>query len=260
MRSEPLRTSVELTYCKCLIAMKQGETIMKLLCVLFPTIGLLTAFSVSAWSDDRVLRADTMVGVDGPFVGTANPIRGVAGGGLPWVLDEAKVELDRDGKLKVEVEGLIIPVDDGFGFNPAPFFRAIVSCLSVDDGGNVVTVNVMTTNDAEVMEGDPLNGDAKIETDIELPTPCIAPIVFVTSPEGSWFSATGQMSADDPANSSHNSIATAESVMEGDSSGVGAISLPFFMLFGLAAFWIRRRSLQIEARCRPASRRSRPFS
>jgi len=51
---------------------------MKLLCVLFPTIGLLTAFSVSAWSDDRVLRADTMVGVDGPFVGTANPIRGVA--------------------------------------------------------------------------------------------------------------------------------------------------------------------------------------
>ena len=164
---------------------------MKLLCTLFATIGLLTAFSVGASADDRVLRADTMVGVHGPFVGTANPIRGINGGGLPWVLDEAKVELERDGKLKVEVEGLIIPADLGFGNNPAPFFRVIVSCLSVDADGNVVTANVMTTNDAEVMEGDPLNGDAKIEADVELPTPCIAPIVFVTSPGGSWFSATG---------------------------------------------------------------------
>ncbi len=164
---------------------------MKRLCTVLATIGLLTAFSVGAWAHDDLLEADTMVGVDGPFVGNANPIRGVDGGGLPWVLDEAKVELERDGKLKVEVEGLIIPADLGFGNNPAPFFRVIVSCLSVDAGGNVVTANVMTTNGAEVMEGDPQNGDAKIEADVVLPTPCIAPIVFVTSPGGSWFSATG---------------------------------------------------------------------
>jgi len=164
---------------------------MKCLWTVLATIGLLTAFSVDAWADDGVIEADTMVGVDGPFVGTANPIRGVNGGGLPWVLDEAKVELDRDGKLEVDVEGLIIPADAGFGFNPAPFFRAIVSCLSIDAGGNVVTANVMTTNGAEVMEGDPGNGDAKIEADVVLPTPCVAPIVFVTSPGGSWFSATG---------------------------------------------------------------------
>ncbi len=161
---------------------------MKRLCTVLATIGLLTAFSVGAWADDGVLEADTMVGVDGPFVGNANPIRGVNGGGLPWVLDEAKVELDRDGKLEVEVEGLIIP---NLGNNPAPFFKVIVSCLSIDESGNVVTDNVMTTNGDEVMEGDPLNGDAKIEADIVLPTPCIAPIVFVTSPGGSWFSATG---------------------------------------------------------------------
>ena len=215
---------------------------MKLLCTLFATIGLLTAFSVGAWADDRVIRADTMVGVDGPFVGTANPIRGINGGGFPWVLDEGKVELDRDGKLKVEVEGLIIPAVDGFGNNPVPFFRAIVSCLSVDAGGNVVTANVMTTNDAEVMEGDPLNGDAKIEENVELPTPCVAPIVFVTSPDGSWFSATGQLSEDDPANSSHNSTATADSAIGGGGSGAGAISLPFLLLFSLAAFLARRRA------------------
>ncbi len=160
---------------------------MKRLCTVLATIGLLTVFSVGAWAHD-LLETDTMVGVDGPFVGNANPIRGINGGGFPWVLDEAKVELDRDGKLEVEVEGLIIP---NLGINPAPFFAAIVSCLSIDESGNVVTDNVMTTNGAEVMEGNPENGDAKIEADIVLPTPCIAPIVFVTSPGGSWFSATG---------------------------------------------------------------------
>ena len=215
---------------------------MKILCALFATIVLLTAFSVGAWADDRVLRADTMVGVDGPFVGTANPIRGINGGGLPWVLDNAEVDLDRDGKLEVEVEGLIIPTVEGFGNNPVPFFRAIVSCLSVDAGGNVVTANIMTTNDAEVMEGDPLNGDAKIEEDVELPTPCIAPIVFVTSPDGSWFSATGQMSEHDPASSSHNTTVKAESAMGDGSSGAGATSLPFLLLLSVVAFLPRRRA------------------
>jgi hypothetical protein len=38
-------------------------------------------------------------------------------------------------------------------------------------------------------------GDARIEATLTLPTPCVAPIVFVTSgtgaPPGSWFAATG---------------------------------------------------------------------
>ena len=212
---------------------------MKRLCTVLATISLLTAFSVGAWAHDDLLEADTMVGVDGPFVGNANPIRGVNGAGLPWVLDEADVELDRDGKLDVEVEGLVIA---DTGINPAPFFLAIVSCLSIDESGNLVTDNVMTTNADVVMEGDPENGDAKIEADVVLPTPCIAPIVFVTSPGGSWFSATGQISDDDPANTSHNTTVTAESAIGDGSSGVGATSLPFLMLLSLAAFLARRRA------------------
>jgi hypothetical protein len=212
---------------------------MNPLCTLFATIGLLMAFSVGAWADDDLLEADTMVGVNGPFVGNANPIRGVNGGGLPWVLDEADVELDRDGKLDVEVEGLIIP---DMGNNPAPFFKVIVSCLSVDADGILVTANVMTTNGDEVMEGDPLNGDARIQADVVLPTPCIAPIVFVTSPNGDWFSATGQMSENDPANSSHNTTVTAESAIGGGSSGAGATSLPFLLLLSLAALLARCRA------------------
>jgi hypothetical protein len=155
-------------------------------------MGWLTFLPLAAWSgDDGLLEVDRMVGVQGPFLGNANPIRDVPGGGLPWVLDEAKVELESDGQLEVEVEGLIIPLSSGFGNNPVPFFRAIVSCLSVDQTGIVETVNVITTNGADVMIGDARNGDAKIEEDVDLPEFCIAPVVFVTSPNGSWFSVTG---------------------------------------------------------------------
>jgi hypothetical protein len=34
-------------------------------------------------------------------------------------------------------------------------------------------------------------GDADINATVSLPSPCIAPIVFVTSPGGAWFAATG---------------------------------------------------------------------
>lgn len=58
----------------------------------------------------------------------------------------------------------------------------------------VTTKNVPTTNDAEVMEDDPMNGDAKMEEELDLPTPCVAPIVFVVGPDtddAPWFAATG---------------------------------------------------------------------
>lgn len=140
---------------------------------------------------DTVLEFDTMTGVSGPFLGSANPIRDLNGGGAPWVLNRGRGELRSDGDLRVEVEGLIIPASAGQGLNPAPFFRAAVSCLSVDDAGLQVFHTVFTENGSEVMKGDPTNGDARIEARLDLPNPCIAPIVFVTSPTGSWFATTG---------------------------------------------------------------------
>ena len=55
-----------------------------------------------------MLELDTMVVVSGPFVGSANPIRGVNGGGLPWEIAEGRGELASDGKLEVEVRGLVL--------------------------------------------------------------------------------------------------------------------------------------------------------
>ena len=44
-----------------------------------------------------------------------------------------------------------------------------------------------------VMEDAPATtgGDFETEAALGLPSPCIAPIVFITSPGGAWFAATG---------------------------------------------------------------------
>lgn len=132
---------------------------------------------------DKILEFDTMVGVVAPYLGTANPIRGVNGGGRAWSIGSAKGELTVDGKLEVRVTGLVLT---DTGANPIPNFRAIVSCLSKDGAGNPSTVNITTAPFAATP-----TGDSYIETSVGLPSPCIAPIVFVTSPTGAWFAATG---------------------------------------------------------------------
>ena len=147
----------------------------------------------SGQGSKKILDFDTMVGVPRPYTGVTNAIRGVPGGGLPWVVDAAKGKLRVDGRIEVEVQGLVLDPNDpaaiaaGWpGRTPSPTSRSIVSCLSKDAMGAAVTTNVETglfpANAA---------GDSEIEDTVSLPEPCIAPIVFVTSPTGAWFAATG---------------------------------------------------------------------
>jgi hypothetical protein len=142
--------------------------------------------SAAGQASDTVLAFDTMAGVSGPYVGAANPIRGIAGGGLPWRLEAAKGELNRDGKLEIKVRGLVLAAGPNTGTNPAPNFRGVVSCQIIDSIGQPGVLNVST--------GDfPANaaGDSDIEARLELPSQCFAPIVFVTNSAGRWFSITG---------------------------------------------------------------------
>jgi hypothetical protein len=157
------------------------------------TGGVLAVQSTAAGSSGAdVLEFGTMAGVVEPFTGSANPIRGVSGGGLPWEIDRATGELRPGGRLEIRVEGLVLarraPVPENLrGTNPVAQFRAIVSCLTPGSAGRVDTVN-LTTDPVPATPG----GDATIETRVALPDPCIAPIVFVTSPTGAWFAATGR--------------------------------------------------------------------
>ncbi|HET8724761.1 MAG TPA: hypothetical protein VFM53_11235 [Anaeromyxobacteraceae bacterium] len=149
------------------------------------------ALAPAALGSDTILEFDTMAAVDRPYTGSANAIRGVNGGGLPWIIDSGKGEVKADGRVEVKVRGLVLADDPAVPAarrltNPFATFSVVVSCLSRDAGGAAATVNVS----AGGFPATP-TGDAKIEAAVDLPRPCIAPIVFVTSPTGAWFAATG---------------------------------------------------------------------
>jgi hypothetical protein len=159
---------------------------MKKLVVLFAVavaVGVAVSAALSAGDTRNVLKFDTMAPVDAPYTGATNAIRGVPGGGVPWVIDSAHGQLRANGRLHVEVEGLVLA---STGANPVGTFKAIVSCLS-SSAGAPTTVNVATTPVPATTAG-----NAEIDATISLPSPCFAPIVFVTSGGGSWFAVTGR--------------------------------------------------------------------
>ena len=148
-----------------------------------------TAF-VTAKGGPNMLEFQTMVGVPQAFTGATNApaIRGVPGGGIPWRLDLGKGELSTGGHLEIKVRGLVLAAGANEGNNPVGNFRGLVSCLT--DSATVVNV---PTGDFPATTGPASagGGNANIEANLDLPNPCIAPIVFVTSLGGAWFAATG---------------------------------------------------------------------
>jgi hypothetical protein len=153
-------------------------------------VGLIVQASGASSNGQKILEFDTMGGVSGPFVGSANPIRGVNGGGLPWQITEGRGELGSNGRLEVEVRGLVLlngpPVPLALrGTNPISSFRAIVSCLTIVDGSPA------TTNVATGPFPAAATGDSEIEATVGLPSPCFAPIIFIGPSPTAWFAVAG---------------------------------------------------------------------
>ena len=156
---------------------------------LVPVLGV-TAAPASA-GPATILHFDTMAPVTGPYVGTANPIRTVPGGGLPWIITAGTGSLKSDGHVLVHVRGLVLadqpPVPPALqGTNPVPDFEAIVSCQTISGTGAATITNVSTAQFPAST-----SGNSDINATVSLPHPCIAPIVFVASPTFGWFAATG---------------------------------------------------------------------
>ncbi len=148
----------------------------------------LPVLSGSSESSDREgFEFENLVGVQSPFTGAANPIRGVNGGGVAWTLARGEAELDENGVLRVEVERLVLAAGGSAGSNPFSTFRAILSCLTA---GTTTPVNLVTAPFA-VTTGVG-GGTGETEQQLNVPSPCFAPIVFVTNPVGTaWFAISG---------------------------------------------------------------------
>jgi hypothetical protein len=109
---------------------------------------------------------------------------GVPGGGRPWTIEKGKARLFEDGFVEVEVRGLVLgPGGANEGINPVASGRAIVVC----NGGAAATDKVMS---ATVPFSVP-DGDAVVEAQLALPSPCLAPVIFFGSAGGSWFAVSG---------------------------------------------------------------------
>ena len=138
----------------------------------------------------KVLKFNSMVGVPQGLTAAQSqvPLRGINGGGIPWAIGEASGELRASGHLKISVQGLVLAAGANAGSNPVASFRAIVSCVNSDGTFTNLLTDAFPATTGPASAG---GGNAEIETDVALPQPCIAPIVFVTSPTGSWFATTG---------------------------------------------------------------------
>src|SRR5262249_5356685 len=127
-----------------------------------------------------ILWFDVMYGVDGPFLEDKdNPIRGIPGDELPWEIKSVQGTLSTDGRLNIHIKGLVFTDDDIVppeirGTNDEDHFRALVSCMTETDEDHVEIRNVVTGPF-------PANakGDAKVNTKIDLPESCIAPVIFI---------------------------------------------------------------------------------
>jgi hypothetical protein len=151
---------------------------------------VLSAQVVSAEHSPKILQFDTMVGVPSTLTGAASeaPLRGIAGGGLPWTLASAQGELSTTGHLEITVTGLVLAAGANAGSNPITSFRGLVSCVLADGTFSNILTDPFPATTGPASSG---GGNAQIEADVSLPSPCLAPIVFVTSPGGSWFAVTG---------------------------------------------------------------------
>jgi hypothetical protein len=165
----------------------------KFFLVTLSTLLFLSAFfagsvSTATAKEPKILEFDTMVGVPSTLTGAQSqaPLRGINGGGAPWALTSAHGELTASGHLEIEVVGLVLATT---GSNPVALFRGRVSCVKSDGSfeNNILTDAFPATTGLASAGG----GNAKIEADLTLPEPCIAPIIFVTNNGGSWFAATG---------------------------------------------------------------------
>jgi len=145
---------------------------------------------VTAKGPDKILEWDTMVGVPAGLTGAQSlaPLRGIPGGGIAWKLTEGRGELRVDGKLEIKVDGLVLAAGANNGSNPSAVFRAIGSCVNGDGTFTNILTDAFPATTGPASAG---GGDSKIETNVALPSPCIAPLVFVTSNTGSWFASTG---------------------------------------------------------------------
>jgi hypothetical protein len=115
-------------------------------------------FTVGTFADEFLFLA--------PLVGS-NPgitIAGVGSGGAPWVVHRGSAVLTNEGRLRLEVRGLILT---SVG-NTGPITQVAASLVC----GNAVIATTQSVNITNT-------GDAEIKTRLNVPSPCIGAVLLI---------------------------------------------------------------------------------
>lgn len=140
---------------------------------------LLAGGGVLATAGGQKVLDASLTGLPASMVGQT--FLGARSGGLPWRLDRGEARLFADGRLQVEVDGLVLAAGTLEGTNPIPTGQALVSC-----GGAVVAESSIVPFSTQ--------GDAMVNETVQLPGSCVAPVVFFAGIAGGsprWFAVTG---------------------------------------------------------------------
>ena len=137
-------------------------------------LGTGTAFAAKG-GHNKVLDAD-MVGLAVP----RTVIAGVTGAGHAWAIEEGNAKLFSDGRVLVNVEGLVLTPE---GTNPVGSGKGVVSCNGGATPADIVSSAVVPLSVPD--------GDAHVNQWLTLPSPCLNPVIFFTSAGGGWFATSG---------------------------------------------------------------------
>ncbi len=121
--------------------------------------------------------------LDVQLVGLAVPrtvSAGVAGGGHAWAIDEGNAKLFSDGRLLINVEGLVLTPE---GTNPVGSGTGVVSCNGGATPADIVRSDVVPLSIPD--------GDGHVNQWLTLPSPCLNPVIFFASATGGWFATSG---------------------------------------------------------------------
>ena len=141
--------------------------------------------SISAWADDHGRNNNGngngnngSNGFESGLIGSvpSTTVGGVASGGVAWVVAGSDVSISGDGRLRVEVSGLLIANVTGVPANlvgtTGPVTMVGASLVCGGSGGTVVASS----------DGAPLSaaGNANIDAMVTVPTTgCMAPVVLI---------------------------------------------------------------------------------
>ena len=118
-----------------------------------------------------------------------NVVRGIPPGGFPWVIKRLRADVKADGRIQVDVRGLLLAGGNAIGTNGGQRVLAMLFCGTSGAGGSLGSAAAHSSDPAGV----PLNTNGDVEIDDITPAPPSSsdiPALLIGTPgTHHWFAA-----------------------------------------------------------------------